>query len=125
MFARSLLALFALAVCVVYASATDLAAIPRNIVNEPAYQGKPHYCLLAFGKEAKTRIWLVHDGKSAFVDRNGNGDLTDPCEQVKVGGHFAINKLVESPGVVHGNLQVFNAQDGTFEMQLHSDGGRR
>jgi WD40 repeat protein len=35
-----------------------------------------------FGPEAKTRIWLVLDGKTLYVDRNGNGDLTEDGEKV-------------------------------------------
>ena len=42
------------------------------------YQSKsPKYALLIFGPEARTRIWLVLDGTTLYVDRNGNGDLTD------------------------------------------------
>src|SRR5262249_3777467 len=41
----------------------------------------PRYCLLVFGPEAKTRIWLVLDGSVLYVDRNGNGDLTDKGER--------------------------------------------
>jgi len=69
--------------CCEEAPAADLAKIGRAIAKEPAYQTKaPRYCLLAFGPEAKTRAWLVLDGDVAYVDRNGNGDLTDPGERV-------------------------------------------
>ena len=37
---------------------SDLAKIDRHIKKEPAYQGKPKYCLLVFGPEAKHRVWL-------------------------------------------------------------------
>jgi hypothetical protein len=64
--------------------AADLAKVDRTIKKEPAYNSKkPRYCLLAFGREAKTRVWLVLDGKTLFVDRNGNGDLTDKGEQIE------------------------------------------
>ena len=43
---------------VVSAQAVDLTKIPRVIAKEPAYQGKPKYCLLVFGPEAKHRVWL-------------------------------------------------------------------
>jgi hypothetical protein len=59
-------------------SAIDLAKIERTIAREPAYTGKPSYCLLVFGPEAKTRVWLVRDGDTLYVDRNGAGDLTAP-----------------------------------------------
>jgi hypothetical protein len=63
--------------------AADLTKIERSIRKEPAYQSKtPRYCLLVFGPEAKTRVWLVLDGKTLYVDRNGNGDLTEDGEKI-------------------------------------------
>src|SRR5262245_56071575 len=61
------------------ASAADLSKIDRTIGKEPVYgsQSKPKYCLLAYGPEAKARVWLVLDGEVLYVDRNGNGDLTE------------------------------------------------
>lgn len=56
--------------------------IERKITKEPAYKSKPKYCLLLFGPEAKTRVWLVEDGDALYVDRNGNGDLTEAGEKV-------------------------------------------
>jgi hypothetical protein len=64
------------------AAAVDLTNIERRIAREPAYQNKPKYCLLVFGPEAKTRVWLVQDGATLYVDRNGNGDLTEADEKV-------------------------------------------
>src|SRR5262245_48392312 len=64
-------------------TAVGLGTIDRSLAKEPAYQTKlPKYCLLVFGPEAKTRVWLVLDGKDLYIDRNGNGDLTDPGERV-------------------------------------------
>jgi hypothetical protein len=64
------------------APAADLAAIDRRFVKEPTYQSKPRYCLLVFGPEAQTRVWLVQDGDTLYVDRNGNGDLTEAGKKV-------------------------------------------
>ena len=74
-----ILSLFALSSA---AAAADLAKIERKIVKEPVYRSRPKYCLLVFGPQAKTRVWLVHDGDTLYVDRNGNGDLTEPDEEV-------------------------------------------
>ncbi len=63
-------------------AAVDLSKIERKPVKEPAYRTKPKYCLLVLGPEAKTRIWLVQDGDTLYVDRNGNGDLTEANEKV-------------------------------------------
>ena len=63
--------------------AADLTKLDRAITKEPAYATKqPRYALLVFGPEAKQRIWIVKDGDTLHVDRNGNGDLTDPGERV-------------------------------------------
>jgi hypothetical protein len=37
------------------ANAADLSKVDRTIKKEPTYKGKPQYCLLAFGPEAKTK----------------------------------------------------------------------
>jgi hypothetical protein len=63
-------------------SAADLDKVDRTIKKEPKYTGQPRYCLLVFGAEVKHRVWLVVDGSTLHVDRNGNGDLTEPGEKV-------------------------------------------
>jgi hypothetical protein len=55
----------------------------RKVAKEPVYKSNPKYCLLVFGPEAKTRVWLVQDGDTLYVDRNGNGDLTEAGEKVQ------------------------------------------
>jgi hypothetical protein len=61
----------------------DLSKIDRTILKQPVYQSKsPKYCLLVFGLKAKTRVWLVLDGDVLYVDRNHNGDLTEPNERL-------------------------------------------
>ena len=64
--------------------AADLSKIDRTIAKEPTYHSKPKYCLLVFGPEAKTRVWLVLDGDVLYVDRNGNGNLTEDGESLKI-----------------------------------------
>ncbi|HEY7313597.1 MAG TPA: hypothetical protein VH643_29875 [Gemmataceae bacterium] len=82
--------------------AADLAKMDRMIRQEPKYEGKPRYCLLVFGPEAKTRVWLVRAGDRLYVDKNGNGDLTEPGEAVQMGRpsprHFPTQSY-ESPEV--------------------------
>jgi hypothetical protein len=60
----------------------ELSKIDRGISKEPVYQHKPKYCLLVFGGQATARVWLVLDGDVLYVDRNGNGDLTDPQKRI-------------------------------------------
>jgi hypothetical protein len=71
-----------LATAPVSALAVELESIDRTIVREPKYEALPAYCLLVFGAEGSTRVWLVEDGKRLYVDRNANGDLTDDGEPV-------------------------------------------
>src|SRR5579884_1950519 len=76
----------------------DLSKIERKLVKEPVYRNKPKYCLLVFGPEAKTRVWLVQDGDTLYVDRLANGDLTSPGDKVSAEkqpdaeeGYYAFN----------------------------------
>jgi hypothetical protein len=81
--ARFPLVLAGLALTLAAAPPGDLSRIKRTIVKEPAYRSKPKYCLLVFGHEARSRIWLVLDGETLYVDRNGNGDLTEKDERAE------------------------------------------
>jgi len=110
-----LAALACIALSVAPLSAADLAKIDRSIGKEPAYKGKPKYCLLVFGPEAKTRVWLVQDGDTLYVDRNGNGDLTEEGEKVAAkkeedaregGFSFEAGDLCDGK-LTHKNLQVY------------------
>src|SRR5437588_1748457 len=95
------------------ARATDLKKLNRGIVKEPAYVTKqPKYCLLVFGPQATTRVWLVADGDFLYVDRNGNGDLTEPGERVRFSGFreiaqgaFAAERDVEAGDILEGKLK--------------------
>jgi hypothetical protein len=105
--------------------AADLTKIERVIAKEPKYQGKPAYCLLVFGPEADFRVWLVLDGTTLYVDRNGNGDLTELDKRVspyynqgeKFG--FSPGKLSPPDGKVKYDLsQVRRHQTGNLDMSL-------
>jgi hypothetical protein len=57
------------------------SAVP--IVKEPTYTATPSYALLVFGEDVKHQSWLVMDGeRTLYLDRNGDGDLTGPDEQI-------------------------------------------
>src|SRR5438270_2568851 len=67
------------------AAAVDFATIDRRIVKEPAYRSPPLYGLALIGPGATTRVWMALDGERLYVDKNGNGDLTDdgPPAEIK------------------------------------------
>jgi hypothetical protein len=108
------------------ASAADLTKIDRTIAKEPTYKNKPKYCLLVFGPEAKFRVWLVIDGDTLYVDRNGNGDLTEPGEAVTrpPGGQFAAGTITEPNGIQHTKLQLQVIQAGSFVIAIRIEGKR-
>lgn len=86
-------------------SASDLASIDRTIAKEPAYQSKQvKYCLLVFGPEAKTRVWLVQDGDTLYVDRNGNGDLTGEAKCVPIKQKDKFFRTFEAGSITDGLL---------------------
>jgi hypothetical protein len=114
MIQRFLSALALLAFLSAPTAAADLSKVDRSIAKEPSYRSKPKYCLLVFGPEAKTRVWLVQDGDTLYVDRNGNGDLTEPGKKVvaekqegaKEGQyHFKVGDIHDG-GLVHKALSV-------------------
>jgi len=104
---RLLAALTCIFLCAAPLSAADLTQIDRKITREPAYKSKPKYCLLVFGLQAQTRVWVVLDGDTLYVDRNGNGDLTEADEKVTA------NK---PPGTADGDyiFQAGDVRDGTL-----------
>jgi hypothetical protein len=64
------------------AEAVDYDKVERRLVKEPAYQTKnPRYALFLFGPEARLHVWVVLDGETLYVDRNGDGDLTAENER--------------------------------------------
>ena len=92
------------------AAGVDLSQCRRSPVKEPVYRSKPRYCLLVFGPEAKTRVWLVQDGATLYVDRKGDGDLT-----------AAGNKVVaDNPENVAG-IYFFNIGDIRDGVRLHKE----
>ncbi|MGL4555144.1 MAG: hypothetical protein ACRC33_28595 [Gemmataceae bacterium] len=104
-----------------HACAADLSRIDRTLKKEPKYAGKPGYCLLAFGPDARHRVWLVLDGDSLHVDRDGDGDLTAPGEKVAAtkedggdkGHSFEVGDL-RVGGKTHKALTVAAVPVGSF-----------
>jgi hypothetical protein len=96
------------------ATAADLSKIDRSIKKEPAYATKtPSYGLLVLGPDAADRVWLVKDGKVLYVDRNGNGDLTEPDKKIVAkrgsaedGYSFEVDTLTVN-GKTHYRLSLY------------------
>jgi RNA polymerase sigma factor (sigma-70 family) len=91
----------------------DPLRVNRMIGKQPSYQTTPRYCLLLFGPEGKSRVWLVLDGDTLYIDRNGNGDLTERGEAVQSADprdgeviSFKVDALLDDGRTKHTNLYV-------------------
>jgi hypothetical protein len=103
------------------AHAVEFDKIPRTIGKQPVYQSKsPKYCLLVFGPQSQTRVWLVVDGKTAYVDRNANGDLTEEGERVaqQSDGSFHLGNITEPGGATHKDLQLSIHDRSLFSLSI-------
>src|SRR5215471_14688408 len=129
-FARLLL-VFLLCSAPAPAAAAELSKIDRTIAKEPTYQSKPKYCLLVFGLDAKTKVWLVLDGDVLYVDCNGNGDLTGAEKKVRrekargqVPGNFACGDVVQADGktTCRGLTVSGSPEEGEMWVAINLDG---
>lgn len=111
--------------------AIDLTQIPRTIAKEPVYQtNSQKYCLLLLGPQARTRLWFVVDGKTAYLDRNGNGDLTEAGERefspgIRSYKSFSFKHIKEVDGTTHANLRISVNDKSQFRIYLSVAGGDR
>ncbi len=86
-----------------FTRAADPSTIDRTLPDEPRY-ATPHptYCLLVFGPEAKTRVWLVQDGDSVYIHASPDGKA--PAEWRQVGrsdrGSFNLGDIWAEGGQV-------------------------
>lgn len=87
-------------------------AKPRKIVKEPAYkQATQQYLRLLLGQDPPREIWIVRDGSDVYVDRNGNGDLTEPGEKVfqpdtdESASYVKLGMVKDAHGQEHGPLE--------------------
>jgi RNA polymerase sigma factor (sigma-70 family) len=80
---------------------------------EPKYQKEPRYALLVFGPKRATRVWMVLDGTTLYVDRNANGDLTEPDERLEPNNpKDGSNKFGGSGSHTHSDIFEFTVQAG-------------
>ena len=125
------IAIFLLSCWFTSAAANDLAKVDRTIVKQPAYQHSPRYCLLVFGPEAKHRVWLVFDGDVLYIDRNGNGDLTEENERLTMPPVISSDSRIYAwerriqigdlkvAGLTHRNLSITQTQ---YRQKLQGSG---
>jgi hypothetical protein len=102
--------------CPAIATAADSGPIDRTLRRQPAYAAKPHYCLVLFGPEAKTRVWLVVAGEAFYADTNGEGDLTQPGKRVYSVGNYRSLIYLDACGrsvwlPVPEDVRIYNVGD--------------
>jgi hypothetical protein len=90
------------------ARAADSSIISRTIAKEPVYKKEPKYCLIVFGPEATTRVWLVLDGDVLYVDKNGNGNLTEPGERLIPNNPKDGSNKFNYPGLFKAEFDVYD-----------------
>lgn len=102
----------------------DFSKVDRKIAREPKYLANPLYGLILFDPEGKSRVWFALDRSSPkesdhdilYIDRNGNGDLTDPGERF-AGVRDARNWITHQPGPIkigdtepeHTDVAIFSS----------------
>ncbi|MBY0522003.1 MAG: hypothetical protein K2R98_01305 [Gemmataceae bacterium] len=125
-----LLVVACLILCVRPVQGADLTKIERTVAKGPQYQGKPKYCLLVFGPEAKFRVWLILDGTVLYVDRNGNGDLTEPDKRVAARYKrddqrfgFRPGQLAAPDGTMKYNLSLLRMNADGCDMEIECKPG--
>jgi WD40 repeat protein len=100
------------------ATAGDLPRAARP-AKEPKYTHALRYFQLVFGPDAGTRLWCVFDGDQVlYVDRNGNGDLTEQGER------FALDPKESQFSVPAGReIRAFEGHtNGVNSVALSPDG---
>jgi hypothetical protein len=92
-------------------------------IKEPKYQNEPRYALLVFGPKRDQRVWMVLDGTTLYVDRNGNGDLTEPDERLEPNNpKDGSNRFAGSDSYTHFDVFEFTVRagiGGTGKFKLH------
>jgi hypothetical protein len=124
------------------ASKAVLDRIERQITKEPKYASSPKYALLVLGTKAKTRVWMVEDGKTLYMDKNANGDLTDdgppiePSDVRYLGKYesaasrwdfnYFLDKITPIDGSRHSDFQLrrwnYGAKEDSYGLSLNVDG---
>jgi hypothetical protein len=93
-------------------STSVLDSVERRIAKEPKYASPPRYALLVLGTAGESKVWMVEDGKTLYVDKNANGDLTDdgpPIAQTNVTARdcdYVLDEFAPADGSRHVNLRL-------------------
>jgi hypothetical protein len=105
---RLLPAALLVAVSLSPACAADLRKIDRTVPDEPKFStAAPNYCLLAFGPEARTTVWLIRDGDVMQVHASPDGKAAKTWRQVRSESAFDLGNIWEDERTCHKNLRCW------------------
>jgi len=109
------------------AGAADLSKIGRTLKDQPAYKSSAQqYCLLVFGPEAKTQVWIVLDGKLAHVYASPNGTAVKVWRQVPwvtpTVDVFKLGDVWEADGKTRHTNLTFRPSWGEFTLTVQING---
>jgi len=101
----------------------DLSRISRRIeVHPPCRTEAPTYCLIVFGLKAAHRVWVVRDGDRLFVDRNGDGRMTEPPSAMGRPADRRIELKLPDSGRQYTWLYFRPTSDETCRVMLKAEG---
>ncbi len=118
--------------------ATNVAShFDRGIIKEPSYESAPKYSLITLGNSGDVKVWMVEDGRRLFVDKNGNGDLTDdgppirPSKVRDLGGNrwdfeYLLDAITPTNGSRHTSFVLrrwnYNDKEDNYGLSLSVNG---
>lgn len=90
------------------AHAADLSKLDRTLPNEPKYHtAAPKYLLLAFGADARTTAWLIHDGNAVHLYASPDGKAAKTWRHVTSDSSYFSLGDIWADGTCYKNLQFF------------------
>lgn len=94
--------------------------VHRRVLKEPVYhQAQQQYLRLLLGQKPTREFWVVRDGFDFYIDRNGNGDLTELGEKVT-----ATKPMLGSYVLIpFGNLRDAHGVEHSLEVLLELNSG--
>jgi len=100
----------------------DLSRISRRIeVHPPCQTDSPTYCLIVFGLKAAHRVWVVRDGDRLFVDRNGDGRMTEAPSSMRHPADRRIELKLPDSGRQYTRLYFRPTSDETCRVVLKAE----
>jgi hypothetical protein len=106
-------------------SSAALAGVDRVLETQPRLKTRtPKYCLLVFGHQVTTRVWLILNGDILHVERDGALRSYTPEACTGTGGAWrecSIGDVVESPNLTHRELRLMLRTD-TATLTMRSEG---